>query len=232
MAQHRDPLFDDWISLPEAKRIKLVERSYEILREVANKQLQLLDEFEQSRSKRKTEAHFYFFNILRSFWRDADFALWLGKSQYAFYATYPVRTMMEKMLKLLWFTNQEPEERDLIAKKELLRNCLDLYNAEKHYGRSGEEYERIYNTIDRDAFPNIGTVKRRDLKAFPSNEELCKQSKLVDGEKLYHTYRWLSGLPHGDLFSISRIRGQQEQTREYQSVIMLAVRSRFAHFEQ
>ncbi len=223
MKKHSQSWFFDWLNLPEAERIVRIERSYEVLRQVADKQLLLLEQFEKSSSHRKTEAHFYFLKIVRSFWRDADFALWLGKSQYGFYATYPVRTMMEKMLKIFWFSDQDPDKQDLIARKELLKQCLDLYRSEKDYGRPGGVYKRLYERISRGDFPSIDEVKRKDLEAFPSYEVLCKKSKLVDGDKLYHSYRTLSGLPHGDLLSVSRIHGEEE-VGEYRRVIMFAVR--------
>jgi hypothetical protein len=216
-------MHDQWMSLPERKRKILMERSYRLLRKVADKQLVILDKLRKSSDVPKSERHLYFFTIISSFWRDGDFALALGKKNHSFYATYPVRTMMEKTLKMLWFINQKPEEQDAITKKELLKQCLDLYRIERDAGTSGDVYATQYRQINDIGLPDIDRVKRRELEAFPSYDALCLTSRLPDAETLYNSYRFLSGLPHGDLLSVFRMH-QGQGPEEYRRVMMDAVR--------
>lgn len=199
-----------------------MERAYRLLRKVADRQLAILEEVKKSPTAPKSEKHLYFFTIIGSFWRDGDFALALGKKNHSFYATYPVRTMMEKMLKMLWFTKQTSDGQDAITKKELMKQCLDLYRVEKEAGGSGESYKQHYDAFNDIGLPEIESVKRKELEAFPSYEELCKKSGMVDAETFYSSYRWLSGLPHGDLLSVFRI--QDQSSEEYRRVMMEAVR--------
>lgn len=200
-----------------------MERTYRILRKVADEQLIILDEARKSPIMPKSERHLYFFTIVASFWRDGDFALSLGKKNSSFYATYPVRTMMEKMLKMLWFVQQDADGQDAITKKELMKQCLDLYRTEKDMGNSGGEYMEHYRAFNDVGLPGIDSVKRKELEAFPSYEELCKKSGLVDAATIYSSYRYLSGLPHGDLLSVFRIH-QDQGPEEYRRVMMEAAR--------
>lgn len=211
-----------WLNLSEQQKKIRIERCYKVLRQVADKQLTLLSKFKKDKSCHKTERHSYFFTIVGSFWEDADFAFALGKKRHSFYAIYPVRTMMEKLLKILWFTNQKASEQDLIAIKELLIQCLHFYRLEKSDENSGEKFESYYKEINNGIFPPIDKVRRNDLKAFPSYEDLCKKSGLRDSHKLYDFYRFLSGLPHGDFLSIFRINAGQKN-EEYRRAMMLAV---------
>jgi hypothetical protein len=130
--------------------------------------------------------------------------------------------MMEKMLKMLWFTKQKSDGQDAITKKELMKQCLDLYRIEKDAGESGGSYKKHYDAFNDIGLPGIESVKRKELEAFPSYEELCKKSGMVDAATFYSSYRWLSGLPHGDLLSVFRIQDQSNE--EYRRVMMEAVR--------
>jgi len=212
-----------WLSLSKKQQKIKLERIYTILRKVAGKQLLILDEFKKSKITIKTERHLYFFVIVKSFWEDADFALALGKNKYSFYATYPARTVMGKLLKILWFSKRNEKEQDLIMKKELLKRCLFLYRRELADGRATNEFENYYNKINDVGFSAISEVKSSELDAFPKYEELCKKSGLVDADVLYNSYRDLSGLPHGDLLSVFLSQGEQK-SHEYVRAVYNIVR--------
>lgn len=208
------------MSLPEKKKKIVMERSFMLVRAVGRKQLELLEKFEKDVVHPKTELHLYFFSIVKSFWKDADFALGLGKKKNRSYAIYPARTMMEKVLKILWFTKQTKAEQDEIAKKELLLSCLTHYNIAKE-----QFYKDQYQKINKgNIYPDIDTVKRADLKAFPVYEELCEKSGLIDAKNLYFSYRYLSGMPHGDLLSTYMINNLGMENAEYRRALSLACR--------
>ena len=215
-----------WNEIPERRRKVLVERAYMAFRNVRNKQIEILRELKRSKNFTKNGRFTYFFVVVESFWRDADFALALGKKNHSHYATYPVRTMMEKLLKILWFTKQTPEIQDTIIKKELLYGCYLFHKMEQEAGRTGEEFEKRYGEINHhfngEVLPPINSVKADVFKIFESYKILCQKSGLIDATTLYNSYRHLSGLPHGDILSIFRIG--DEEREEYRRVMMLAVR--------
>jgi len=217
-------LYDNWQKLTSSKRKAKIEKCYHVLRQVGNKQLVLLRKYELDKSIQKTERHLYFFNLTKSFWKDGDFALALGKNKYSFYAVYPARTMFEKLFKMIWFSNLKTEdEQNKVAIMELLTSCLDLYRMEKDNGNSGKEYEEYYNIYNADGnFKDIKSITRSELKVFPNFEELCLKSGFDDSENLYKTYRYLCGLPHGQLLSI--IMAKQDIAGEYRRYIMIIIR--------
>lgn len=213
-----------WMKLSERQRINRVEHCYKIFRRVADKQITFLRRIKKEEENLTKGARcLYFFVIVESFWEDADFAIWLRKSRYRFYAEYPARTMMEKLLKILWFTKKNPNEQDRITRKELLKSCLDYYRMEIKSGRSGQNFENHYINLNTNMeFSDIKTVKRKDLEAFPPYEQLCYQSGLTDASQLYDSYRFLSSLPHGDLLSVFMLQDQRKET--YRRAMMLVVR--------
>ena len=103
-----------------------------------------------------------------------------------------------------------------------MKQCLDLYRIEKDAGNSGDAYKEHYINFNDIGLPNIESVKRKELEAFPSYEEICKKSGLVDAATFYNSYRWLCGLPHGNLLSVFRIKDDGRE--EYRRVMMEAVR--------
>jgi len=209
-----------WSKIPEKQKKIRVERAYNVLRKEAKLQLDLL---KKDKSRRESWADFYFFRVVQSFWTDGDFAISLGKKKWKFYAVYPARTMMEKMLKLLYFVNQSLGERDKITKKEFLRTYMRIYLFEKKDGGMTESYEERYKEIDdKNEFPKINDVSEKDLKAFKDYSILCSKSGLKDADDLYFDYRCLSGLPHGDLIALESIRFQKLE--EYRRSITLIVR--------
>lgn len=188
------------------KKRYLLKRSFRILKKVADRQIELFNEFEESKKTKKGIRHLYFFSIVKSFWEDGDFSFFLGKTKYLDYSVYPARTMMEKLLKILWFSNEDERGQDAIAIKELSSNCLLSYKKEKEEGKTGKEYREDFDFFrsldDALQIPDINNVKFKDLKPFPTYEVLCNKSGMCDAEKHYDIYRYLSGRPHGELFSI------------------------------
>ena len=197
----------NWFALPNKKKKDRIERVCRILKKVADEQLSQLEDFKKSKNTIKTERHRYFFTIVESFWDDAEFALALGKNKYKHYAIYPARTIMEKFLKIEWFSNiKTTKDQDLITKKELMMNCLLSYRNNKDVGRSTVEFENYYKQFNDVGLPEIGKVKIIELKAFPDYEEMCKKSKLKGASILYKSYRDLSGLPHGNLLTVFTVQ--------------------------
>lgn len=213
-----------WLSLPDKHKKIRLERIYRMLRNVSDKQLSILDEFKKSKSVVKTARHLYFFIIVTSFWEDGDFALSLGRNKFKHYAVYPARTMMEKLLKIIWFTKlKTAKDQDLITKKELLKSCLISYKRELSDGRATTGFEDYYKKINDVGLPEISKVKIKELKAFPEYKEMCKKSGLLDSNNFYNSYRDLSGLPHGNLLSVFIIQNNQTE-QEYIRAMLNIIR--------
>lgn len=215
-----------WLNLSEEQRRVRTEKAYRIYKKVADAQLDLLTKLKKSKELLKSERHLYFFFIVKSFWKDAEFALALGKKKYRDYAIYPVRTMMEKLLKIIWFTRQKTvKDQDELTVKELLLTAFDNYNFEKNSGGSGDNFKQHYNAINAYGdYPDIDNASRKKLKAFPSYKELCEKSALNDAKYLYASYSYLSTIPHGELLSVIDTQESGNIGKEYRRVMMLLVR--------
>lgn len=214
-----------WSILSEKQRVIRSERIYRKLKRVADLQLPLLNKHKKIVGQDTVWAFYYLFEVVKSFWRDGEFAIALGKNKWSFYAIYPTRTMMEKMLKLNYFSNQRLEEQNKIAKKELLRHYMRLYRVEKEEGRQNKGYEDQYKKIDdKNDFPDIDKAREEDFKSFPKSEEMCLKSKLPDAKKLYFSYRYLSGLLHGELLSLVIVSLYGQGKEEYRRSMMLIIR--------
>jgi len=215
-----------WLNLSEKQRKTRTEQAFRKYKKVADIQLDLLTKYKKSKEIPKSERHIYFFAIVKSFWKDAEFALALGKKKYRDYAIYPVRTMMEKLLKIIWFTRDKTiRDQNEITIKELLLTAFDNYNFERNDGGSGDDFKRHYNAINACGdYPDIDSASRSRLKAFPTYKELCERSGLVDAEHLYASYSYLSTIPHGELLSVINMQEKGSVGKEYRRVMMLLVR--------
>lgn len=213
---------DDYIStLPEEKRLVLLVQIYKIIQDVAKLQASILDKTDHKDIPDYNLRHEYFETIVQSFWLDAEYVLSLGQGKYQVYAVYPTRAMMEKALKLIWFSNQTQEKQDTIAKKDLLRQCRVLYQVEKE-----DIYPELYKEINSDGeLPDSENVRMSDLKSYPPCEQLCLNSKLEDADTLYKSYRYLSARPHADfLWTFAAHKMEGESDKEYRRALMIATR--------
>jgi len=124
---------------------------------------------------------------------DGDFAFSLRNKKYDFYAVYPIRTMMEKNLKMFFFLSKTTSEQDNMSNKESLLFAKRIYDFHVSHQFDPTEIIGLYRILNnQNNYPDITLVNDKDLKAFPPCEQLCSK-------KEYHYYRWLSGVPHGQL---------------------------------
>lgn len=205
-------------SLPEKKLKVIFEKTFRVVKDVSELQSAYLSNYNKNDTA-KTQRHLFFLTIVKSFWKDTEFAFALGKSKHRSYAVYPARTIMEKALKILWFSNLKAAEQDVIAEKELLWQCLIHYNKGKN-----PEFSEHYNLLNKRNFPEINDAKLSDFKAFPGYEELCLKSGLVDASDLYLSYRYLSGIPHGDFLSVYMVNNMGMEQGEYRRSILVILR--------
>jgi len=223
----KEVLFTEfWLNLSEEQQKNRTERAFRKYKKMADIQLDLLIKYKKSKKLSKSERHIYLFAIVISFWKDAEFALALGKNKYRDYAVYPVRTMMEKLLKIIWFTrNKTVQDQDEITVRELLLTAFVNYNFERDGGGSGDNFKRSYNAINvYGDYPNIDNASLSKLKAFPSYKEMCEKSGLHDAECLYASYSYLSAIPHGELLSVIDMGDNENMGKEYRRAMMLLVR--------
>ncbi|MEK7520049.1 MAG: hypothetical protein AAB581_02295 [Patescibacteria group bacterium] len=173
--------------MSEQQRTQVVLDVFKLFREIAEEQIILIKSAKRDTQGLDSRHHFIFATTL-SFWRDADFALSLYGTQWDFYAFYPIRTMMEKLLKMGYFNTLSEEAQNQVWQKE------SLLVTKRHYDMSGDQ--KLYNKI-RGNFPSVEAITEKELKVFPHYEELCR---LYSNSKIsYYWYRWLSGMPHGNL---------------------------------
>lgn len=199
-------------SLAEPQKKAFTSASYKILRSLSDKQIGLLIEAEHN-PRLLSERNHFIFQITRSFWKDFDFAYSLRNGKYDTYAVYPVRTMMEKLLKTVQFNKLSIDQQDEIVKKELL--C----EIKRNFDLSGED-DGIYDKVNVNGkYPPLSEVNLKDLKTFAPYDQLCSNFK--NKKNLYGFYQWLSGIPHGNLAHI--MFQKTLGTSEYRRVMMMAV---------
>lgn len=182
-------------------RTTAVNFSYRLLRNVAKKQLIELKKQDKDPLFLKSNRHHYIFQITKSFWRDTDFSFSLRHKKWNFYSVYPIRTVMEKYLKMNYFMTKNNTEQDEIAEKEFLLACKKIYEFSRNRNYDTSEIVKIYrdfNNTFRNTYADVGAIAFKNLKSFPTYEKLCKNSS-IQGENNYDYYRWLSSIPHGEL---------------------------------
>jgi hypothetical protein len=200
----------NFFDMTEAQRKAATSHSYKILRRLADIQIGLLDS--QDKKTLGTKDHFII-QVTKSFWKDFDFAYSLRLKKYDFYAVYPVRTMMEKLLKMVQFNRLSITDQDEIVTKEL------LLEVKRNYDLSGND-EGLYAKLNTNSkYPDLTQVNDNDLKAFQSYEQLC--NNFSNKKNLYGFYRWLSGIPHGNVAHLMFQRTIGES--EYRRIMMMGI---------
>ena len=167
----------NWNKKSERQKVQAINKGYKILRRAAQKQLVLLEQQEKDKLHIKSSRHLFIFTIVKSFWENADFAFSLRNKKWNYYAVYPIRTMMEKMLKLSYFLKQSVEYQNDLSDKELLFFGKLIYDFEKSIDSDVTEIIKNYNLLKSLAtkrYPNIDKVNIKDLKSFPPYEQLCR----------------------------------------------------------
>jgi len=199
-----------WSGLSDKNRKKRLIRGFYIFKKIADKQLDNFEIFIKKEGLQNDFDIYYFFNVVKSFWEDSFFSIsLLKKKKFYHYAIYPVRTMMEKIIKLIYFTKNEAKRKEII-KKELLLACVTNYKMSVLNGESGDKFRLQYDELNlQKEYCPIYEVKIEQLRAFPNYETLCRGAVSIlmggeegDGDRLYNIYRYLSGLPHGNIISI------------------------------
>lgn len=204
-----------WKEKSEKQKLSVIHKGYKILRKLATKQIVLLEHQRNDRSFVKSSRHNFIFFIIKSFWEDADFAFSLKNKKWKYYAAYSVRTMMEKCLKLSYFFKQVPSRQDDITDKEFLFFSKIHYDFLKLNSFDTTEAVKCYNDLrlnTKKKYPDVDKISIGALKAFHPYDQLCQNDK----EYIY--YRWLSGIPHGQLVHLMSLETNTEA--EYRNFIL------------
>lgn len=215
-----------WNNFPEFLRRRRLEKAYKSIRYLIYKQLDSLQKFKTSPINLKQGWHVYVFNTVEGFWDNAELALRVGNRKATRnFAFYPVRMVMETLLRLIYFCKQTQQEREMITAKEILRIQHLLYNREKQVGGDTIDYASEYNKIVREfkvLVPQIDVAKVKDLDPFPDMWKLCSESNLKDPKMLYFFYRYLCEASHGKMIA-TVIRKQSFANEEYRRALSLLI---------
>jgi len=202
----------NYLDMSESQRKSATSSCYKILRRLGDVQIELLNRMEQNPYTLLSKHHFVSY-MVKSFWVDFDFAYSLRNTKYDSYAVYPIRTIMEKMLKMVQFNKLSLEEQNDVVTKKLLLSMKRSYDM-------GQKDTSLYDqTNSENKFPPVDRVADKDLKAFESYEHLCNNFK--NKKNLYIFYRWLSGIPHGNLAHLMFKRVLADT--EYRRVVMMGL---------
>jgi hypothetical protein len=196
--------FDElWLNqLTEKQRLDRLKRSFAIVKEVADKQLNLLHEFHKSAAP-KDERFAYFYQTYKNAWQNAEFAINLGDDKNCRFSFYPVRMVLETTFRLEYFSHQKPETQMEIAQVEILRIAKRFFELEKRLGGDPTKFVDTYNFFAKDGdYPSIEEIDERNLDKFPSMKQLTSASKIEGGEQWYFHYQVFAEHSHGKLMSI------------------------------
>ena len=188
-------LHKKWQAKSDWQKTRAVNNGFTELRKIAREQIKIITKQKNNKDFKKSSRHHFIFHTIISFWRDADFAYSLRRKKWNFYVVYPIRTMMEKKLRMTFFLQKSTVIQEDMANKELLLSAKRIYDFHKVViGRATNERKKWYRSLnERDIFPDIDKVKDSDLKAFLPIERLC------ENQEDYQYFRYLSGVPHGQL---------------------------------
>lgn len=205
--------FLKWKGRSDEQKMYAINKGYEILRKIAEKQIILLES--QKKINHNSPRYTYLVTITKSFWENADFAFSLRNEQWSYYAVYPVRSMMEKSLKLPYFLKLSGSDQDIFSEKELLYGSKLNFEFNKLQGSDTTEIVKLYNTqraIATTKHPDLDKIGFKYFEPFPTYKDLCLD------DKEYSYYRWLSCVPHGQLSFTMFL--QTTGRSEYQRLMM------------
>jgi hypothetical protein len=215
---------DLWLNKLTAKQRKTrSEIAFNIIKKVADKQLNLFKHFEKRVHPDNLRFH-YFYITLKNIWENIEFILSLGRGKNRNYAFYPARTIVENTFRLDYFTRQKNERQEEIALKEVARISKRLYDMEFNDGNlePAEKFKGYYDTSAKwGSLPNIDDVTERELEPFPSIKDLMKDSKIEGGIKWYPIYQALAEMSHGKLMHIIMLK--QSNELEYNRSLMCTI---------
>ena len=112
-----------------------------------------------------------------------------------------------------------------IATKECLRICKRHYDNEKANNEklATLEFKKYYDKFSQGKFPDINTIKEKELDPFPTMWSLCKNSKINGGEQWYFHYKGLAEESHGKLLAISMTKQNEAQTYRLSLMYLLVM---------
>jgi len=214
-----------WNQLPEFLRRRRLNRAYNLIKPLAEKQLKELNFIKKSKDKLKDVGHIYVFNAVEDFWENVGISFLMGKSiGLRNFAFYPVRACMETRMRFEHFCKKGQFAKNMITAKEMLRVYFNLYNREKLDGGTGLEQAKAYAAVAEGLnLPSIEKVTKGELNPFPNIEILCKENCRADYKKTYFLYSsFLCESSHGKMIAYI-MRKQSEDSEVYRRAIMLLI---------
>jgi hypothetical protein len=210
-----------WIALPEKKKRKVLNKSFRLILDIADREESEIKAWEKQSDEEKKVGHVYVAATVQIFWDNVRLMMHLGEDRFANFAFYPARTCMETFLQFFYFCKQDQGKKDEIAVKELLRSALKYYQAEKAAGGTGDQYADFYKFhTTLVSVPPIEKVKDDDLRLFPGIRKLCDEYSTSQAKSLYSIYQYLCEDVHGRILS-NVIRRQSEEAENYRRSLII-----------
>ena len=192
---------DLWLELPPKTRKRHAMKAYRMLREKAEEQLKLFRKREKEGSF-KDIRHLFVFITLKEFWEDLDFLFDFGKkSKWQEKAHYPVRSALDKVARLAYFTHQKEMRQKELARFEAfssLKSCYDMSKRNQD-AEFSQKIAQVYNKLKETGDPEISVSKKLfKTGAFPNMKDCMIGGKVQNADALYTQYEDLSNLSHGN----------------------------------
>ncbi len=209
-----------WNSLSLQGKKNRLERGIAILRKVAQKQLDIIESYKKS-DIRYPLGPFLLVSIVEEIWKDVDFAISLGKGRNRSFIFYPTRSVLENVLRLEFYSQQDVATQNDMARREMLRIAKRYYELEKSQGRDTTNLKDFYDQMAKGSTsPDIDDAKENDDPFGAGFIKIQATSKtlMFKNMELYTVYQGLAELTHGKM--LSRMILELDDFSEYVRCLM------------
>lgn len=178
---------------PFKKHYALAKEAIKEFRTIGLQQLQELEA--KLESMPENIVTLFYKEQVKSFWKDTDFFLDLGKLKNKDYTALPARLMFTRVLKLIYLTHQNETKREELCRKDFLRF------AQVFYKTAGIEEKKQYYKDQFDFFSGSLTVdiEGSRIVSFPDTKSMINKAFLAESDQMYNIYQDYSEFEHGNI---------------------------------
>ncbi len=222
-------LYKKFNNLDEHLKLKKIYKVYCNLKKVADLQLSKIQEHKKNKNIPKEIIHHYLCVSIEGFWDKVDFFFSLRKNKYRKHNGLIVRSILEQLLQMCFFTLSEKKIKNKIIFQEIARINKRFYDRDTNNNQDPSEWQIKYskninffkNDIIEFNFPSkLSEIKEEQIKPFPPAPELCKLAKKIfpnsDIDKWYDDYRYFCEEEHNGLV----INWNKDEKRYYRQNLM------------
>lgn len=171
----------------------LINEFFPEVNQIQKEQIKKLDDLMHQRDSKEDIVLLYFFHQTESAWEDINFSLRLLTYNETKHFALPIRSIFNKVIKLIYLTFQTEEKRKEICRKDFLQISSLFYKISET-----EEQKKVYSQSFKD-FNTIGLNISDRIIAFPDMKSMIRKVFPTEVDSLYFLYSDLSEFVHGNI---------------------------------